>query len=48
MLNPIHTIMDEKMSADDSTASATSALALPTIPAISLTSTSTAFVSRPA
>src|SRR3954468_10815186 len=48
MLNPIQTISEEKMSADDSTASATSALACPRIPATSLTSTSTALTKSPA
>src|SRR5438105_432962 len=48
MLNPIQTISEEKMSADDSMASATSALACPIIPAMSLTSTSRALTSSPA
>ena len=48
MLRPIHTISEEKISADDSTASATSALACPTMPAMNLTSTSSAFTRSPA
>jgi hypothetical protein len=39
---------EEKMSAEDSTASAIRAVEVPTIPATSLTITSTAFVSSPA